>query len=145
MGLRDVLDLRDNDLDTFVEDCFMLLGDHPCSLDYTHLDRNRVTTEAALWLIRTLQKRQAFDNKILELTLYGNPIDDCDRVRAAAADAGVVCEVDACKTQEHAKLASDGKDSWAAYFRGPAQLLRTNCWIDWRACHWQSVPFATAS
>ena len=52
----------------------MLLGDHPCSLDYIHLDGNRVTTEAALWLIRTLQKRQAFDNKIPELTLYGNPI-----------------------------------------------------------------------
>ena len=87
----------------------MLLGDHPCSLDYIHLDGNRVTTEAALWLIRTLQKRQAFDNKIPELTLYGNPIDDCDRVRAAAADAGVVCELMHARCRSMQSLPRTGK------------------------------------
>ena len=126
VGLQDILYLPNNDLDdAFFEECFRLLEGHVCSLEYINLDGNRITTEGALGLIGALQKRQTIDDRLPELKLRQNPIDDCQQVQKAAAAAGIVCEVDGPWTEENGRTALKDKNAWSNYFAGPAKFLRT--------------------
>lgn len=127
-GLQDGLDLRGNDLDdTFLEDCFTLLENYVCKLQFINLDDNRITTEGAMRLIRRLhqrlQTRRDIDSQLL-LKLNRNPIDDGHKVKQAAEEAGFECEIGTCWTQENGQVALETKDKWSDYFAGPARLLR---------------------
>ena len=127
VGLQDVLDLRHNDLDdAFVEECFGLIENHVCSLDYINLNDNRITTEGALRLIRALEKWWNIDHRLPELLLlHRNPNWRLQQGWASSKR----CRFSMWSwhsLDENGQAALTHKDLWSDCFAGPAQLLRTN-------------------